>query len=98
SFAQQRLWFLDQLVPANPFYNVPASYRLCGEVQVEALEAALGEIVARHEALRTTFVSREGRPVQVIAPPGAGVVRVPDLSHLDAAPAETEARRLATAE
>ena len=71
SFAQQRLWFLDQLVPANPFYNIPTAYRLGGPLEVGALERALGEIVARHESLRTTFVSREGCPVQVIAPPWA---------------------------
>ena len=70
SFAQQRLWFLDQLDPGNPFYNLLGAVRLRGVLVVEALEGALAEIVARHEALRTTFVAaRNGQPRQVIGPP-----------------------------
>ncbi|MBD2005419.1 MULTISPECIES: non-ribosomal peptide synthetase [Cyanophyceae] len=67
SFAQQRLWFLDQLVPNNAFYNVPAAVRLVGSLNLAALEEAFNEIVRRHEALRTTFVTVEGQPVQAIA-------------------------------
>src|SRR5262249_29166646 len=67
SFAQQRLWFVDQLAPGNPFYNVPLAVRLWGALDVAALEKALSEIVRRHEVLRTTFETVEGRPVQVIA-------------------------------
>ncbi|MEW5856529.1 MAG: condensation domain-containing protein, partial [Cyanobacteriota bacterium] len=67
SFAQQRLWFLDQLVPNNAFYNVPAAVRLVGSLNLAALEKAFNEIVRRHEALRTTFVTVEGQPVQAIA-------------------------------
>src|SRR5438094_7472486 len=62
SFAQQRLWFLDQLVPGHPFYNVPVSYRLRGPLHAPALERALGEVVARHEALRTVFPHEGARP------------------------------------
>ena len=69
SFAQQRLWFLDQLAPGSAFYAMPASVRLRGALDVDALRRTLDEIVRRHEVLRTRFVSVEGRPVQVIAPP-----------------------------
>ena len=68
SFAQQRLWFLDQLVPGNPFYNMPGAVRMLGELDEVALRRTFDEIVARHEILRTTFVSIDGQPVQVIAP------------------------------
>src|SRR5437899_1892704 len=63
SFAQERLWFFDQWEPGNPLYNVPGAVRLVGRVDVGALEAAFGELVRRHESLRTTFVSVDGRPV-----------------------------------
>jgi len=67
SFAQQRLWFLNQLEPDISFYNIPAAVRMRGSLNVEALKHALNEIVQRHEALRTTFLSIDGRPVQAIA-------------------------------
>ncbi|HVH11426.1 MAG TPA: amino acid adenylation domain-containing protein, partial [Longimicrobium sp.] len=66
--AQERLWFLNRIDPDSPFYNVPAAWRLEGAVDVDALERALGEVVRRHEALRTTFEERDGAPVQVVAP------------------------------
>jgi amino acid adenylation domain-containing protein len=68
SFAQQRLWFLDQLEPDNPLYNVPTALRLSGKLNVELLRRSLDAIVARHEALRTIFVPLDGIPVQVIGP------------------------------
>ncbi len=68
SFAQQRLWFLEQLVPGNPFYNVPTAVRLTGSLNVAALDMTFNEIVRRHEALRTTFRMVEGELIQVIAP------------------------------
>src|SRR6266542_2212419 len=55
SFAQQRLWFLDQLAPGNPFYNMPRAYRIRGALRPDILRRALSAIVSRHEALRTTF-------------------------------------------
>ena len=68
SFAQQRLWFLDQLAPGTCFYNVPITLRLMGAINDAALTQSFNEIVRRHEALRTTFAWMDGQPVQVIAP------------------------------
>jgi len=68
SFAQQRLWFIDQLAPRNSAYNIPAAIRLEGPLNVIALERSLNEVVRRHEALRTTFTVVDGGPAQVIAP------------------------------
>src|SRR5262249_6446487 len=67
SFAQQRLWFLDQLEPGRASYHIPAAVRLHGQLDIPALERALNEVVRRHEALRTTLVSEGGVPRQVIA-------------------------------
>ncbi|MEU4445610.1 amino acid adenylation domain-containing protein [Actinosynnema sp. NPDC050801] len=80
SFAQQRLWFFDRLLPGSPVYNVPYAVRLRGVVDVVALEGAVGEMVARHEVLRSRIVVVGGEPVQV---PVVGVsvpVRVVDVS------------------
>ena len=68
SFAQQRLWFLDQLLPDRSLYNVMGSMPVASPPDVEALERSLNEIVRRHEALRTTFAAVDGQPVQVVAP------------------------------
>ena len=68
SFAQQRLWFLDQLEPGTATYNVVVAYHLSGELDAKALEASLREVVRRHATLRTTFPSIDGQPVQVILP------------------------------
>jgi len=67
SFAQQRMWFMEQLTPGTATYNIPTAIRLTGRLEVAALERSLNEIVRRHEALRTTFGQGDGRPVQVIA-------------------------------
>ena len=68
SFAQQRLWFLDQFKPGDPAYNIPVALRLTGAVDASVLERCLNEIVHRHESLRTTFISEDGRPSQVVYP------------------------------
>jgi amino acid adenylation domain-containing protein len=69
SFAQWRLWFLDQFNAGSTEYNLGIARRLQGRLDVDALERALSEVVVRHEGLRTTFPSDDGRPRQVIAPP-----------------------------
>ncbi|MGZ3458804.1 MAG: amino acid adenylation domain-containing protein, partial [Archangium sp.] len=94
SFAQQRLWFLDQLERGSAFYNVPAVVRLTGALEVEALERSFGALVRRHEALRTTFRTEGGAPVQVIAEEPVLAFCVEDLSSLSSrAEREAEARR-----
>jgi amino acid adenylation domain-containing protein len=98
SFAQQRLWFLDQLEPGNPLYNNPAAIRLTGPLDPKALEQALNEIVGRHEILRTTFKMADGQPVQVIAPKLILTFPVVDLRTKPDVEREDEIMRLATEE
>src|SRR5439155_10838188 len=69
SFAQQRLWFLDQLAPASASYNIPTPVRLSGALDLTALQASFSAIVQRHEALRTSFALRGEQPFQLIAAP-----------------------------
>ncbi len=66
SFAQQRLWFLSELMPDNPFYNMPVAMRLQGRIDRVALEQAFQTIVNRHEILRTTFATVDAQPVQIV--------------------------------
>ncbi len=98
SFAQQRLWFLDQLAPGNLFYNIPMLVRLTGDLDIQALEQSLDEIVRRHEILRTTFATVDGQPTQVIAPELKLPLPVVDLADLPEAEREEGARRLAMQE
>jgi hypothetical protein len=98
SFAQQRLWFLDQFEPGSAVYNIPAAVRLTGLLDVTALEQSLNEIVQRHEALRTTFSAVQGEPMQVITPTLTLTLVVTDLQEFPEAEWEAEARRLATQE
>ena len=98
SFAQQRLWFLGQLEPDSPFYNVPAAVRIRGLLDAEALRRALGEIVRRHEPLRTRFVSDEGQPSQVIMPPSDFDLVTQSLTALPECEREAEALRFAAEE
>ena len=82
SFAQQRLWFLDQLEPSSTAYLIPSALRFQGELTVEMVQRSLEQLVQRHESLRTTFVLQGEQPVQVIHPPELCVVPVIDLQGL----------------
>jgi amino acid adenylation domain-containing protein/non-ribosomal peptide synthase protein (TIGR01720 family) len=83
SYAQQRLWFLHQLEPESSFYNIPAFVRMRGQLDIAALERSLGEVVRRHEAMRTIFPDLDGKPVQVIQPPQPVKLRVAKLDLLE---------------
>jgi amino acid adenylation domain-containing protein len=92
SFAQQRLWFIDQLEPGSPAYNISLGVRFEGSLDVASLKRAISEVVRRHEALRTTFEAVDGRAVQVIHAAQTLALPVVDLSALPVA--EREARVL----
>jgi amino acid adenylation domain-containing protein len=100
SFAQERLWFLDQLEPGSSQYNMngTAAVRLTGRLDAAAMERALNEAVARHDVLRTTFQMTGDGPVQVVSPSLALKLAVEDLSHTEREWREAEARRQALAE
>jgi amino acid adenylation domain-containing protein len=99
SHAQQRLWFIDQLEPGNPFYNTPQVLRLSGALSLPALEYTLNEIVRRHEILRTKFVPAGDQVVQVICPPGPVPLPVIDLTAEEGREAkEAAAREIVDAE
>jgi amino acid adenylation domain-containing protein len=96
SFAQQRLWFLDQLEPESPAYNISTAFKLSGSLDVEALSTAINAVVARHEILRTSFRVLERGPVQVISAELTPNLPLEDLSNLREATQQDELRRLAT--
>jgi amino acid adenylation domain-containing protein len=98
SFAQQRLWFISQLEPGSSLYNLATARRLRGPLDVQVLEQTLTEIIRRHETLRTSIVTIEGQPVQVILPSGGFRLPVTDLSRLPLAEREMRAQHLAAAE
>jgi amino acid adenylation domain-containing protein len=105
SFAQRRLWFLDQLQPGSPVYNVARAVRVEGELAPPVLAAALAEIVRRHQVLRAVFAGgvdgadgADGEPVQKLSPAGPRELPQADLTALPAAARRGEARRLASAE
>jgi amino acid adenylation domain-containing protein len=98
SFAQQRLWFLDQWEPGSAFYNMPAAVRLKGELRVGALERTLSEIVRRHEVLRTRFVSVSGEPRQEVMPAADVTLAATDLGSLSETEREAAVREAAIAE
>jgi amino acid adenylation domain-containing protein len=95
SFAQQRLWFLDQFVPDSPLYNVPGTVRLTGVAARRTLEQSFSEVVRRHEALRTRFETREGEPAQIIDPASPVEMLSVDLSRLSDSERRLQAKELA---
>ncbi|MDJ0499843.1 MAG: non-ribosomal peptide synthase/polyketide synthase [Nostocales cyanobacterium LE14-WE4] len=95
SFAQQRLWFLDQLQPNSSLYNIPLALRLAGFLEVAALEQSLEEIIYRHEALRTNFITINGQPTQIIQTVRNWKLSVIELQHLPRFEQETSAQELA---
>jgi hypothetical protein len=95
SFSQQRFWFLQQLNPASPAFNLSGAVRLFGRLDGAALEASFGEIVRRHAAVRTRIVTAAGVPHQVIDPPGSFTLFQVDLSALPPHVRESELRQVA---
>ncbi len=98
SFAQERIWFLEQFEPASPTYHIYPAYRLKGALNVAALEESFSEMIRRHETLRTSFVARDGSPTQRISEAQPFKLAVLDLRSLDPATREEEVRGLATGE
>jgi hypothetical protein len=98
SFAQQRLWFMNQLGVSGGLYNMAVALRLAGHLDMSALQATLCALVQRHEVLRTTFVLESGEPRQRIADAMEVKLPVSDLAGLAKAQAESEAQRLASAD
>ncbi|MGZ4165008.1 MAG: condensation domain-containing protein, partial [Tumebacillaceae bacterium] len=98
SFAQQRLWFFNQLDPQSPFYNMPLTLRLEGALDVDVLTRSFTRITERHSSLRTVFALRDGQPVQRIQPPQQTAIEVVDLTDSSDAEREAVAISLVTAE
>jgi amino acid adenylation domain-containing protein len=97
SYAQERLWFLEQMAPGSSVYNIPTAVRFTGRLDTAALARALGEVVHRHEALRTIFRTVDGAPVQIVSPASSLALPMVDLSALPARVRQEEARQLAGA-
>ncbi|ASC71044.1 peptide synthetase [Halomicronema hongdechloris C2206] len=96
SYPQKRLWFLDQLAPANPAYNIAFALQFQGPLSADILERSLNEVIRRHEPLRTTFKLVEGQPAQVITPSCWLPLKVVDCQNLSSEARESEVQRCAT--
>lgn len=94
ALGQRRLWFLEQMEPGSPLYNIPYLVRLSGPLNGQALDGALGAVVERHEALRTNFIAINSEPTQVIKTSWSLNLPVTDLSAIPAAEREAELQRL----
>ena len=92
SFAQERLWFFDQIEPGSPAYNVPRALRLTGSLNLSALQQSLAAMMTRHEVLRSTFDNVKGKPALSFSEPAVPEVPVLDLSHLRAEEREARVR------
>ncbi|MDR3636614.1 MAG: condensation domain-containing protein, partial [Isosphaeraceae bacterium] len=93
SFAQERLWFLEQFLPGVPLYHIPTAIPIRGRVDPAAAESAWNEVRRRHETLRTSFDDRDGQPFQVIAPHSPVTVPIDDLRRIDPEAAEVVFRQ-----
>jgi amino acid adenylation domain-containing protein/non-ribosomal peptide synthase protein (TIGR01720 family) len=98
SFAQQRQWFLSQLEPESPFYNIPAAVQISGALDISILQRSLNEIIRRHEVLRTTFQTIEGQPVAQVSSATELELPLCDLSTLSSSEQEIQVRQLAQQE
>jgi amino acid adenylation domain-containing protein len=98
SFAQQRLWFLEQLEPGRADYHISSSYHCLGDINISALQQALNAIVARHEVLRTTFTNQDGNPIQVINATSPVPLQIFDLRKQPLSVQATEIQRLLSRE
>lgn len=96
SFAQRRLWFLHQLEPATPVYNIVAPMQVSGPLDITALNQSLNEVVHRHESLRTTFSSVQGEPMQIVACSQTMELEFSDLSPLRAEERATQSNQIIT--
>ncbi|MBW4680494.1 MAG: amino acid adenylation domain-containing protein [Microcoleus vaginatus WJT46-NPBG5] len=98
SFAQERLWFLEKLRPATAFYNIATAIKMTGRLNPSVLEQSLNEILRRHEALRSSFTTVDGQPVQVIASNVNLTLPLIELQSLSENERETETERLTAEE
>jgi Condensation domain len=96
SFAQERLWFLDQLAPGNSVYNICRAHRLTGPPNLTVLTLSLNEVVRRHEVLRTAFPAVDGRPIQVVKAALPLTVKVIDLHEIVSTAGEADLLRVGT--
>jgi acyl carrier protein len=94
SFAQQRLWFIDQWDPGSPVYNIPGAIRLEGRLDLQALERVMNEIFRRHDVLRTKIKIEEGEPVQVVEQWEHQSLAIEDLTNLSPEVKEEESKRI----
>jgi acyl carrier protein len=95
SFAQHRFWFLDQLVPGNPYFNMPMAVRVSGPLDVEAMRESFNRIIERHETLRSIFLTNSGEPFVMVVPHLRLKILLADLTELSEAQRESEVLRLA---
>ena len=94
SFAQQRLWFLDQLEPNSSFYNIPKTIKLSGDLNVQVFQRALNAVVCHHEVLYTNYTSENGSPIQVIAAPQSVELPIIDLQQYGQAEQSAQVQKL----
>jgi amino acid adenylation domain-containing protein len=98
SFAQQRLWFLEELTPGSAVYHIPSVLRVSGRLDLPVLRRVLDAIVQRHEALRTTFALVDGSPMQITQANASAPLKMIDLRQIPAAEREPEMQRVFTEE